>query len=59
MNWKYFLFDLFKVIVPVLVAQLFPEGAPKESLVEAILYVFALILGLDSIQKTVRAVKRG
>jgi len=57
MNWKYLLYDLLKVVVPVLVAQLFPDNAPNAELVTAILYVFALVLGVDSVQKTVKSLK--
>ena len=57
MNWKYVLFDILKLALPLLAAQLLPEGAPNAEIVATVLYALAAILGIDSAQKTIRGLK--
>lgn len=57
MKLKYFLWDLLKLVVPLVVAQFLPN-APQEAIIEVVLYVFAALLGIDSFIKTVKAVKK-
>ena len=55
MKIKYLIFDVVKVVLPIVAAQLLPEGAPDAAIITTILYALALILGIDSAQKTIRA----
>lgn len=57
MNWKYLVYDIFKFVLPVLTAQYLPEGAPESAIITTVLYLFALVLGIDSVQKIIRAKK--
>ena len=50
-NWKYFIYDLFKIAVPILVNQFMPDF-PQSETITMVLYAFAGVLGLDSIKKT-------
>lgn len=58
MNWKYLLFDLLKVAVPIAVAALLPEMAPQAEIIQVALYLFSLILGVDAVQKTYKSIKK-
>lgn len=50
-NWKYMVYDLFKIAVPILVNQFIPEF-PQGETITVILYGFAAVLGIDSVKKT-------
>ena len=58
MNWKYLLFDIFKVGVPLVVAWLLPETAPQVEIIVSLLYLLSAILGVDAVKKTVAAIKK-
>jgi len=57
-NWKYFIYDLFKVGVPILVGALLPETAPQVEIISVALYIFAAVLGIDAIKKTAVSLKK-
>jgi hypothetical protein len=56
-NWKYLVFDIVKVALPLLLVALLPEGVAQGTVIDAVLYGFAALLGIDSVQKTARSVK--
>lgn len=58
MNWKYLLFDIFKVALPLVAALLLPDTAPQAEIITSILYLLSLVLGADAVKKTVAAVKK-
>jgi hypothetical protein len=58
MNWKYLLFDIFKVALPLAAAWLLPEGAPQVEIIASLLYLLSLVLGVDAVKKTVTAMKK-
>ena len=58
MNWKYLLFDIFKVALPLAAAWLLPETAPQVEIITAVLYILAAVLGVDAVKKTATSMKK-
>ncbi len=58
MKWKYVLFDILKLALPLLATQLLPSNAPHGEIVTTLLYALAALLGVDSVSKTVRSIKK-
>lgn len=56
MNLKYLIFDIIKVLIPLITAQFLPEGAPQSEIIQVAMYLLALLLGADAAQKTRAAV---
>ena len=56
MKFKYLLFDILKLAVPVIIAQYLPSFPQAETVI-TVLYIFAAVLGVDSVQKTIKAKK--
>lgn len=57
MKLTYLIYDIIKLAAPLIASALLPDGAPQGEIVTVILYALAVILGVDSVQKTVRSVK--
>lgn len=54
MNWKYLVYDLLKVAVPIAAAQVLPDTAPQADLIQVVLYLAAGLLGVDALIKTTK-----
>lgn len=56
LNWKYLVFDMIKLALPIIIANLLPD-APQAEILQVVLYILSAILGVDSSQKIVRAIR--
>ena len=57
MKVKYLIFDLVKLALPLIATQFLPDGAPSNEIVTSLLYILATVLGVDSVAKTINAIR--
>ena len=58
MNWKYLIFDIFKVALPLVATFLLPDIAPQADIISTLLYTLSVVLGIDAVKKTYTAIKK-
>ncbi len=57
MKIKYLIFDVVKLALPLIATQFLPDGAPSNEIVASLLYILATVLGVDSVAKTINAIR--